>query len=239
MNSDIRLQMSFYSNTKIKKLHKALGSDGVLSLVFLWLYTAENRPHGELRGMDADDIALAAQYQGDSENFVSTLKDMGFLDKKGKLYIVHDWEINNPWAANAPERKKQAQEAAKARWLKNKGKTTCSQHTDSMLPAYAPSPSPLPTPLPKDKKILSEYSDEFLIFWNVYPKTTGKGAAWESWKKKKPDIDKVLMALTWQKQSRTWQEGFIPLPATYINQRRWEDEPEKTDMKPPALRGVN
>lgn len=241
MNSDIRLQMSFYSNTKVKKLQRLLGSDAVLSLVFLWLYTAENRPHGELRGMDIHDIALAGQYPGEAEVFVSTLHEIGFLNKRGKLFSVHDWEINNPWAANAPERKKQAQDAAKARWLKNKEKVICSEHADSMLPAYAPSPSPLPSPLPfpspSHKPPISPKGDDvdFNTFWKAYPKKIGKDAALKAWKKiPRPaeTIPLILTALEWQKASLDWTKEngqFIPNPSTYLNQGRWKDEL----LKPP------
>lgn len=73
-------------------------------------------------------------------------------------------------------------------------------------------------------KHLSDYSDDFLKFWELYPSKTGKGAAWKSWKKQKPPIEKVKQALEWQINSQKWQEGFIPNPTTYLNQRRWEDE---------------
>lgn len=116
MNSDIRLQMSFYSNTKVKRLYRELGADGPLSLLFLWLYVAENRPHGELRGMDIEDIAIAAQWPGEAEKFVDCINKLKFLDKKGKLFVVHDWESNNPWAFGAPERKMKAAKAAKVKW---------------------------------------------------------------------------------------------------------------------------
>ena len=46
--------------------------------------------------------------------------------------------------------------------------------------------------------------------------------------KKKPKVDDVLTALNWQKQSEQWQKEkgqFIPNPATYLNEGRWQDEP--------------
>lgn len=70
--------------------------------------------------------------------------------------------------------------------------------------------------------------DGFHEFWNKYPKKTGKDAAEKAWKKKKPMIDSVLNALVWQIESDQWtkQQGqFIPNPATYLNQGRWQDEP--------------
>lgn len=153
MNSDIRLQMSFYSNTKVKRLYRELGADGPLSLLFLWLYVAENRPHGELRGMDIEDVAIAAQWPGEAERFVECITRLKFLDRKGKLLVVHDWESNNPWAFGAPERKIKAANAAKAKWSKNNKKSACYEQDLACSPdarSNAPSPSPSPSPIPKE-----------------------------------------------------------------------------------------
>lgn len=83
---------------------------------------------------------------------------------------------------------------------------------------------------PKTLKPLSEYSDDFQKFWSYYPTKTGKGDAWKSWQKIRPPIEPVLNALRWQVNSKKWLEGYIPNPATYLNQRRWEDEPPQNTM---------
>ena len=76
------------------------------------------------------------------------------------------------------------------------------------------------------------YSDDFLEFWGAYPKKMGKGAAYKVFNKlklgKKEKAD-IITALNWQKKSEQWLKDngqFIPYPATYLNQRRWEDEPQ-------------
>lgn len=69
--------------------------------------------------------------------------------------------------------------------------------------------------------------DWFSVFWEAYPKKVGKGAAEKSWKKLNPDLAVVLASLEEQKQSSQWtRDGgqFIPHPATWLNQKRWEDE---------------
>jgi hypothetical protein len=74
----------------------------------------------------------------------------------------------------------------------------------------------------------------FARFWEAYPKKVGKGDAERAWKKvAKPSeaLDGILEALRWQRMSRQWMKDggqYIPNPATYLNQRRWEDEPENT-----------
>jgi hypothetical protein len=67
----------------------------------------------------------------------------------------------------------------------------------------------------------------FEEFWQTYPKKVGKDGALKSWLKTKPRIDDVLQALAWQKESDQWRRSdgqFIPNPATYLNQGRWQDE---------------
>ena len=66
----------------------------------------------------------------------------------------------------------------------------------------------------------------FAEFWSAYPKKVGKGAAQAAWKKHKPDLAICIAAITTAKASRDWQKEngqYIPNPATWINQMRWED----------------
>jgi len=68
--------------------------------------------------------------------------------------------------------------------------------------------------------------DGFAEFWSAYPKKVGKGAAQAAWKKHKPDLAICIAAITTAKASRDWQKEngqYIPNPATWLNQMRWED----------------
>lgn len=72
-------------------------------------------------------------------------------------------------------------------------------------------------------------SNGFDRFWEAWPNKVGKLAAERAWKNKKPPIDLVLKAITWQQNTKSWKkdEGeFIPHPATWINGGRWEDQPK-------------
>jgi len=68
-------------------------------------------------------------------------------------------------------------------------------------------------------------SSNFDEFWLAYPKKVGKDKAKIAWNKKKPNIQLVLNALRWQVNCEQWHKGFIPNPATYLNEGRWQDEP--------------
>ena len=73
----------------------------------------------------------------------------------------------------------------------------------------------------------------FDVFWQAYPRKVGKGASRKAWEKIKPDENlknKIITAVEQQKKSKQWtkDEGqYIPHPATWLNQERWEDEPVK------------
>lgn len=70
----------------------------------------------------------------------------------------------------------------------------------------------------------SAIENGFDTFWNSYPRKIGKDKARTLWKSKKPNLEIVLKAITWQVNSKSWQDGFIPNPSTYLNQGRWKDE---------------
>lgn len=81
------------------------------------------------------------------------------------------------------------------------------------------------------------YTVEFEAFWLAYPKKTGKGAAFAEWKKISKGMSETSIfiacekALFWQKKQLDWTKEngqYIPMPATYLHQRRWEDEPPKS-----------
>lgn len=91
---------------------------------------------------------------------------------------------------------------------------------------------------PKTLKPASQtpYTREFLEFWAAYPRKIGKGAAWKAWKQRKdrPKNGDMLASVEAHKQSEQWTKEcgrYIPHPATFLNQSRWEDEPDAGDRE--------
>ncbi len=75
------------------------------------------------------------------------------------------------------------------------------------------------------------YPAEFEAFWRAYPKKVGKGAAFGAWKEARgrPGREELLARVAEQRRSRQWRQDegrFIPLPVTWLNERRWEDAAE-------------
>ena len=89
----------------------------------------------------------------------------------------------------------------------------------------------------KESKVKIYSCPFFIEFWNLYPKKEGKGEAWKAWLKvdPKPNNEMIkIMENTIIKYKKTdqWKKDngqFIPLPSTWLNQRRWEDEPGMQD----------
>ena len=71
----------------------------------------------------------------------------------------------------------------------------------------------------------------FEEFWRSYPRKVGKQAALRAWKKINPGqatADIIIEAIRNQTAQHHFQNGkgedFIPNPATWLNQGRWDDE---------------
>lgn len=82
--------------------------------------------------------------------------------------------------------------------------------------------------------------DGFESFWTAYPRKVGKGKAVDSWEKNKCSriVEKIVLAVKNAKRSKDWmkEDGrYIPNPTTWLNQERWDDEPEMDEKAEPVL----
>jgi len=78
------------------------------------------------------------------------------------------------------------------------------------------------------------YSADFRKFWQHYPRQAAPLVAWEVWQQLEasrllPELSVLLGAIEEQKKSEQWRQGYIPEPARWLREGRWEDKlPEKT-----------
>ena len=72
--------------------------------------------------------------------------------------------------------------------------------------------------------------DFFLEFWEKYPKKVGKGEALRIWKKLRPSnelSERIIASVVAHISDAQWKKEsgrFIPNPATFLNQGRYDDE---------------
>ena len=84
-------------------------------------------------------------------------------------------------------------------------------------------------PSPRSAQALELHG--FSSFWSKYPKRVGKGDTLRSWKKNGCENRAVSIIESLEKQlPYLTREGgqFIPNPATWLNQGRWDDDPPTT-----------
>jgi hypothetical protein len=78
-------------------------------------------------------------------------------------------------------------------------------------------------------KAVPEGGGRFGEFWQAYPRKVAKPAAEKAWRKVAAEADSILAGLRVWAGSDEWAKDggqFIPHPATFLNQRRWEDRPK-------------
>jgi hypothetical protein len=83
----------------------------------------------------------------------------------------------------------------------------------------------------RKKQPADAYSADFESFWSLYPRRDGKGKAAEMWERLTIDqkrraylgLKKQLPAL----EAKMKDDGgkYCPMPSTWINQSRWDDDP--------------
>jgi hypothetical protein len=83
--------------------------------------------------------------------------------------------------------------------------------------------------MPETEKRREETESLFDQFWTAYPKKAGKDAARRAFDKRKVSgnlLAEMLAAVDTQKRSEQWKRDagqFIPHPATWLNDGRWQD----------------
>lgn len=110
--------------------------------------------------------------------------------------------------------------------------------------------SPRSTPRSSPRITPECLPERFEAFWKFYRSIPGEGGqprnekraeAVRAWDKLRPDdklVDRIGRALQRQLRTADWRKGVgIPMAATYLNQRRWEDAeelPEADELLSPA-----
>ena len=135
---DIRLSVGFPDHPKTIKLERRLGFQGIRSLLSLWTWAAQNRPDGNLGGvnnhattvqrpLDEEDIEIVAKWPGEPGLFVATLVTLGWLDQTTHGYCLHEWQQHNPWVAAAMDRGDKARFSRMAKTHPDIYKHLCEQ----------------------------------------------------------------------------------------------------------------
>ena len=165
---------------------------------------------------------------------------------KGEPYRLRDGSQQQPLSNMEPEWN-QAGTEMEPEWNQNGTEMEHSigsigkegKEDKTLLPNDGPTGQGLSTR--KQRKDTPGFND----FWSVYPRKEAKTDAIKAWNKLAPDNllqAQILKAIQLQRESPQWQEGggkYIPYPATWLNGRRWEDEPTQQGKAPSKFTGLD
>ena len=221
-------------------------------LHIFWWSALDYVPDGDLSGLDDEEIAGLAGWEGEAATFVDALCRSRFIDDVGNGYIIHDWgEYAGRLIDDREKKREQDRERAKSYRDRQKERHATVTHDDvehhaRIAPAEktrgdkrtvdkssaeeSTTTSPASGEDAPQAREVSALEQRFDEFWAVYPKKTAKQAALKAWKRAKVTAElhnKILMAIETAKHSEQWQRDngqYIPHPATWINGGRWEDE---------------
>lgn len=213
-------------------------------------YDANLRPNAKLLYAEITALADASGYCWASNDYFAQLFELspktvsdliGTLDKRGYITVevVRDQQTNEVQGRRL--------------WVEQRGTNDLHTPPPKNKGRGAPlknggtSPQKCGDPPPKNKEknntrsnntpytpqggVCSVQSDElFARFWAAYPRKVNKTRAKRAWDKLKPDLAlcrAMAEALEKFKASDQWQRDgglYIPHPASWLNNRRWEDE---------------
>ena len=175
----------------------------------------------------------------DVSNALYKLSDAGIVtmyecDSKPYLYLTA-WEVHQNIRAKKskypdPEGCKRLQADA----------SKCKQ-MQANVSVIQSNTNPNPNPNPNPTRAGASDGD-FDAFWKAYPKKVGKADAKKAFGKVKTPVSQLLEAIEQQKKSDQWtREGgrYIPNPATWLNQGRWDDELPEAKTDPNSIHGCS
>lgn len=208
----IKMRADLLTHPKVVRMMSALKADKfriVGGLMSVWCLFDAHSEDGRLSGYTPELLDTMAAWDGFSGAMVAV--DWLHIGENDGLQLprfdVHNGQSAKRRAQDADrkraDRKSSAYEADKKR---TRGEKRREEKKDQKLSADAVG---------------------FDDFWNAYPNKTGKKPAQAKWDAKCLDdiADKLIADVKERIASdRKWREGYIPNPATYLTQERWNDE---------------
>ena len=210
----LKLECSTPDKPEVFAITAAMGWDDpdttVGKLFRLWRWFDQQTTDGNARGVTS---ALLDRIVGVS-GFAHAMQSVGWLVINDAGVSLPNFEKHN--GATAKGRAQTAKRVANHR---------------SNAPTVTPTVTP---PLAREEKRREEVippalPDGFAEFYEKYPKKVGKPAALKAFRSARvnghlpellADIESRITGGEWAPE----KQQFIPNPATYLNQRRWEDE---------------
>jgi hypothetical protein len=252
---------------KTRRLARLLGVSiptAIGHLHLLWHFALKYAPDGDLTSFDDVDLAEGAMWEGGAQVFSAALHDAGFIDAsaEGEPWAIrlHDWDDYGGKYIERRERnaERMREKRATGHYPMNTPRATHVQRTyarragleerrgeesreeEKATPSLAAA-RPVRA-APKPKTLRDEDAGRFERWYAAYPRHEKRPDAERAWSKLLPDdalTGRLIADVEARVVGRKWAEGYIEQPATYLNQRVWEDdiEPVRTIRAGPSANG--
>ena len=128
-------------------------------LHMLWWWALEYAQDGDLTKCDVEDIAIAMDWQGDAQELINALVDVGFLDQMYESLSIHDWyeyagRLIERRAEDAERKRKERERKRSSNKKQDVQEMSDGRPDDVTGMSCVTVPKPIPKPIPniKDKK---------------------------------------------------------------------------------------
>lgn len=137
------------------------------------------------------------------------------------------------WFPRQPSKDQLNAARQKAAERQRRGREAQKSRRDSRRDTSVSHGGPIPSHPNKEEKTSStaspskSYTDEFEAWWKTYPRRVGKGAAAKAYTKALKLIDREQLTAVTERYVKSVDgsdEKFIPHPATWLNEHRFNDE---------------
>ena len=188
-----------------------------------------------------EDIAFRLRLsKRKAETLLKSLQFKGLLDGD----TMHDWDEMQYPSDSSTERVKQHRErkrnvSGNVPTVSSNVPVTVQSRVDKSE-TVTETETEVPATKTKSRSRVATADNQFQKVWLRYPNRKKKLAAGKAWEQLKPDsklIATIHAALNWQCEQIEWRKDggqYVPLLASYLNGRRWEDERCPEDYKTEA-----
>ena len=245
----LKFREDFFDSKRIKKLRKMAGGDTYL-IIYLKMQLKALKTEGvlEYTGIEqefADEIALDIDESPDDVRVVlAFLMNYGLCECSDNIHYFLPFVVENTGSETAGTQRwrdwKNRKDALKEQTLLDDTQRYALESntlpTDCKQNANAEIEKEIEIEKDKEKDITIAHprvsgaviTEQFDMFWKEYPRKKGKGEARKKFAKAltKTSFETIMDALARVKKSKQWNKDgvdFVPYPATWLNQERWDD----------------
>lgn len=115
------------------------------------------------------------------------------------------------------------------------GKSASQQGKDALRQGKSVRPGPSAPINDQSLTYQGHLPAEWKAFWTSYPKKKNKPAAERAWKQiKLAEVPAIMACIEVNRNTHDWtkqKRQYCPYPASFLNGRRWEDEPTEVNEK--------